>query len=199
MHPRCNLTCPTLQPHVPPDVRFYPAYYCVCALVCAGLMLATCFHEGPGTGWLRLLVAFGLLELPLQTLIVALGRQRSRALGRFLLPLPTNLEYVVERFNGLLMEILGVAILVPNAVYPGAYDYPSRAAAGTVCAAVLVLSLKVRPPVRPPSRLHPPSSAPLGCRPLATGTNLAKLLWTGGVYMHSMYTRGGGWHPRPVG
>ena len=125
-------------------------------------MLATCFHEGPGTGWLRLLVAFGLLELPLQTLIVALGRQRSRALGRFLLPLPTNLEYVVERFNGLLMEILGVAILVPNAVYPGAYDYPSRAAAGTVCAAVLVLSLKVRPPVRPPSRLHPPSSAPLG-------------------------------------
>ena len=35
-----------------------------------------------------------------------------------------NLEYYVNRWNDLIMELIGVAIIVPNCFYPGAFAHP---------------------------------------------------------------------------
>jgi len=57
---------------------------------------------------------------------------------------PLNLEYIVARYNGLFMEVLGVAVIVPNAVYPGAYAaHSGYVAACTVLAVILAVCIKM--------------------------------------------------------
>jgi len=57
--------------------------------------------------------------------------------------LPRNPHYVVERLNGLLIEVLGVAVIVPNAVYPVGFAHPPLVLLGDVLAAVMAVSLKM--------------------------------------------------------
>jgi len=56
---------------------------------------------------------------------------------------PICIEYVLSRFNGLVMEVLGVAVIVPNAIYPGSYQYSRLVFAGDVVAALLAIVLKL--------------------------------------------------------
>lgn len=53
-----------------------------------------------------------------------------------------NKGYLVSRIDGLFMEILGVAVIVPNAVYPGLYKYSYIVAACDVLAVKLAVSIK---------------------------------------------------------
>ena len=54
-----------------------------------------------------------------------------------------SLTYIVSRFNGLSMEVLGVAMIVPNAKFPGAFDHPLLVFCGVVLAATYAVLLQV--------------------------------------------------------
>ncbi|KAL1524766.1 hypothetical protein AB1Y20_019649 [Prymnesium parvum] len=123
------------------DGRHTAAFFMLASLVEALLLGASCLSDGFDMAVLLPLVAVILLTHPLFTAveqaIKAASRDRHKALF-----IPINIEYVVERFNELLIEVLGVAIIVPNAVHPANYAHPPRAVAGIVCSVALVLALK---------------------------------------------------------
>mmetsp|Transcript_82305 Transcript_82305/g.266464 ORF Transcript_82305/g.266464 Transcript_82305/m.266464 type:complete len:914 (+) Transcript_82305:60-2801(+) len=53
-----------------------------------------------------------------------------------------NHEYLVARVDGLLMEVLGVAVIVPNSVFPGLFPHSGLVAAGDALAVKLAVSIK---------------------------------------------------------
>jgi hypothetical protein len=55
---------------------------------------------------------------------------------------PPNLSYIVHRFNSLFMEVLSVALIVPNAVYPGTYSHAYLVFGGDLLVIFMALSLK---------------------------------------------------------
>lgn len=56
---------------------------------------------------------------------------------------PTDVEYVVNRFHGLLMQCMGAAVLIPNAVYPGGFAHPSLVIMGLVLVGVMPMLFKI--------------------------------------------------------
>ena len=48
----------------------------------------------------------------------------------------------MHRFNALFVEVLTVALIVPNAVYPGAYDHPYLVFGADLLATTTALGLK---------------------------------------------------------
>lgn len=123
------------------DGRYTACYFSLAALLKSFLMGATCLDDGFDPLMLRALVATIFLTLPVHSVVGLTTRAFSPEvfMARFL---PLNIEYIVERFDGLVVETLGVAFLVPNAIYPGAFPEPQQAALGILCAVTLVLSIK---------------------------------------------------------
>lgn len=133
-----------LKPHTLRDGtvcngRFVAAFFGATALLQALLMATTCLSSGFAKPLLWTLVVVSFASETVFTFVALTGVSGRSHKS---VTLPQNIEYIVERYNGLLMEVLGVAIVVPNAVYPGDYNLRWRAAACTGCACVLVLCLK---------------------------------------------------------
>jgi len=55
----------------------------------------------------------------------------------------TSIDYIVTRFDGLFIEVLGVALIVPAAIYPGAHLHSRLVFFGDFLAALLAIVLKV--------------------------------------------------------
>eukprot|EP00746_Dinoflagellata_sp_MGD_P138201 gnl/MRDRNA2_/MRDRNA2_71895_c0_seq1.p1 gnl/MRDRNA2_/MRDRNA2_71895_c0~~gnl/MRDRNA2_/MRDRNA2_71895_c0_seq1.p1 ORF type:complete len:949 (+),score=114.72 gnl/MRDRNA2_/MRDRNA2_71895_c0_seq1:127-2973(+) len=118
------------------EVRWFTACFVVVNAVCASLIFASCF--------------MGTNEVQLLWVLFAVS-----AFGEFLIDLvatyydefdvPINAEYIILRFNGLLMEVLGVAVMVPNAIYPDpdVFLYPRYVILGDLLAAVMAIIIKV--------------------------------------------------------
>jgi len=123
------------------DGRYHAAFFGIAALLQAGLMGATLPFDGYCTPLLYAVVMVSVLTQPVGTVtsFITFKLDPAKFRSRYI---PFNIDYVMERFNGLLIEVLGVAIVVPNAVYPGGYAHPWRAAIGVLCAVALVLALK---------------------------------------------------------
>merc|ERR1712137_1154678 len=54
-----------------------------------------------------------------------------------------NIAYVIARFNGLFMEVLGVAVIVPNSVYPGKFTNAKAVFVCDILAVVLAVCIKM--------------------------------------------------------
>lgn len=75
------------------------------------------------------------------TYFVAVHTLCSEDLVRYVL-VPANMRYLVTRYNGLAMEVLGVAVIVPNAFYPGGFALPGYVVAGDTMVAILAVMVK---------------------------------------------------------
>jgi len=84
-------------------------------MACAALWLACAFTDGPALGFMWPLA---LLIFAFDAVFVVVTSMTSKEAAKQL-DVPMNIEYMVDRQNGLFMEVLGVAVIVPTAVYPG--------------------------------------------------------------------------------
>ena len=102
------------------------------------LMLGCCLSSDMGMPFLWHMAAVTLFY---DTLFIVGSSQFSQELARRVM-VPYNIEYVISRQNGLFIEVLGVAVIVPAAIYPA--DEHTRWAVLTAeaLAALLALSLK---------------------------------------------------------
>ncbi|CAK9058643.1 unnamed protein product [Durusdinium trenchii] len=57
--------------------------------------------------------------------------------------LPMNMEYIISRFDGLILEVLGVAMIVPCAFYPHSFRYPRPVFCFVVLNAALAVLFKI--------------------------------------------------------
>ncbi|KAL1515839.1 hypothetical protein AB1Y20_002455 [Prymnesium parvum] len=117
------------------------AYFAGIDLLLALIFALSCFADEAGTRWL--LWGFGAVALmcdPIRELygeLFAVDEKRRKMLPK------SSLMYIVARFNDLLIEVLGVAVIVPNAFFPGAFPHATLVLLGDVLAAVMAVSLKI--------------------------------------------------------
>eukprot|EP00633_Aureoumbra_lagunensis_P008992 CAMPEP_0197321722 /NCGR_PEP_ID=MMETSP0891-20130614/66075_1 /TAXON_ID=44058 ORGANISM="Aureoumbra lagunensis, Strain CCMP1510" /NCGR_SAMPLE_ID=MMETSP0891 /ASSEMBLY_ACC=CAM_ASM_000534 /LENGTH=348 /DNA_ID=CAMNT_0042813747 /DNA_START=1566 /DNA_END=2612 /DNA_ORIENTATION=+ len=120
---------------------FALALAAVCFIHSGISALAGSFSELRGI----LLVLFCVIALSTDALLVC-GMRLTHGNSLEMLhqfDLPLNIEYVIARYGGLQMEILGVAVIVPNAYFPTAYPHPPLVAAGVACAGLTAVFIKI--------------------------------------------------------
>jgi hypothetical protein len=96
----------------------------------------TCFEEGAEVALFTPIVVIYFLAQPIFFYGVLMKADRS------LWDVPPNLSYIVHRGNNLYVEVLAVALIVPNAIYPGSYSHQYLVFACDVIATTMALSLK---------------------------------------------------------
>eukprot|EP00440_Ansanella_granifera_P075942 gb/GFBE01082412.1/.p1 GENE.gb/GFBE01082412.1/~~gb/GFBE01082412.1/.p1 ORF type:complete len:862 (+),score=151.39 gb/GFBE01082412.1/:1-2586(+) len=122
-----------------PRARRFTGYFASCDLICAALICATCYMDYMSTeAMLRIVV--GILMLQDWVFVIVTNFVTDKELW----DVPMNIAYVVSRLNGLFMEVLGVAVLVPNAIFPGSSaDHADCVFWCDVLAVLLAVALKM--------------------------------------------------------
>jgi hypothetical protein len=122
-----------------PRARVFMVYYAqLHGLSCLFLALAAL------TGHYQWLIVYSSLVLLQDPLMALLCDGLLSPVSARVLDIPVNIEYVITRQNELYIEALGVAVIVPNALFPTSPSMLMSLGA----AAVVALSLKVQ------NRLH---------------------------------------------
>lgn len=117
-------------------VRVFMVYYAVVSSVLVVILLCDCFCFN-NTSSKFLLWMFVLVSGVADAAVIVLSWCSTD------FSIPTSIEYIVSRFDGLFIEVLGVALIVPAAVAPTSYAHPSLVVAGDLLAALLAIVLKV--------------------------------------------------------
>lgn len=122
-----------------PRARDFARAHILVATGLAGLSVAAGFFRERLR--LALLVTFTLVALLTDAGLVTYMRLFAVAETTFDVPL--NIEYVVARLDGLYMEVLGVALIVPNSFYPGDFEHSTVVALGVLSAGLLAVLVKM--------------------------------------------------------
>lgn len=120
-----------------PRVRIFCSYFATVYACMIIILIWDCvhFHEFNSSRWC-LWVCIGLSVLA-DWMVIGL----SSFFDSF--NIHTSIDYIVSRFDGLFIEVLGVALIVPAAIYPGAHLHPTLVLFGEMLAVLLAIALKV--------------------------------------------------------
>jgi len=108
----------------------------------AGLYFLTCFTND-GALEMPLLWTFTLVSLLSEVVLVVWMRTCLSQEQRLAFDVPMNIEYMADRNHGLCMELIGVAIIVPNSFFPGRFPHPGLVVCGDVMVVVLAIVVKL--------------------------------------------------------
>jgi len=123
-----------------PRARHCALFFACKEAVDAALLLSACAVRGASETLLTLVVAGTLLSEPVLELVQRCAAPTSKKRQDVLFPVQSI--YFKSAFNHFLIEIIGVAIVVPNCLYPGAYTYQLHVVFGVISACLLTICLK---------------------------------------------------------
>jgi len=124
-----------------PRARPLAAFYALVSLSAAALLLSLASSEGVHRPLLYIVAALAVFPDACVSLALHAFLQPGGALQRRI-GMPVNAEYLINRFEGLQLEILTVAVIVPNTVYPTRIEHTSLVVCGDVLVCVLAIALK---------------------------------------------------------
>jgi len=121
-----------------PEARAFCYHVATCHCISACLFTAA-IHPGPQSemGFACQMIAV-VLQLAIEPLFAVMITIR----GKPWLSVHLSRGYIVSRIDGLFMEVLGVAVFVPNAIYPNLYTHSALVIAGDLLAVKLASSIK---------------------------------------------------------
>lgn len=122
-------------PESRPFCAFFGCLHTLCACLCFARLSALIDHgDDDHKAYVMMVVALFLADAG-AVLLQMIFKQC------FVIPRMSH-EYLVNRTDGLFMEVLGVAVIVPNAIFPGAFKHSRLVAIGDVLAIKLAVSIK---------------------------------------------------------
>uniref|UniRef100_A0A7S4T1A0 Uncharacterized protein n=1 Tax=Alexandrium monilatum TaxID=311494 RepID=A0A7S4T1A0_9DINO len=123
-----------------PRGRPSAAFFAGASLAAAALLATTLPASGYGEVQMAAAAAMVLLAEPLLGLVLHMFAPSDEVRRR--IGLPVNAEYLAQRFQVLQLEVMTVAVIVPNAVYPLNAAHAACVAGAVLLACFLALALK---------------------------------------------------------